>query len=163
MSHLLHTCFITCNFLPLPKIPLIHLPPLLLAIPQRRVLSQRQMLLQAVMSLPLHLLYFPRFPLIHASILLNLSNLILSYLHILSNSKCGIQKPNPLYSLISSSISPIPYDPKSTLLDKNWDCAMTKEFDALIKQTTWDLVPCPLDTNVIGCHWIFCHKIQMGH
>lgn len=91
------------------------------------------------------------------------SNLILPTYSKQTRSKCGIQKPNPLYSLISSSISPIPYDPKSTLLDKNWDCAMTKEFDALIKQTTWDLVPCPLDTNVIGCHWIFCHKIQMGH
>lgn len=58
------------------------------------------------------------------------------------------------------SLSPIPSNPKSTLLDQNWNSAMTNEFNALLKQNTWDLVPRPRDTNIIGCDWIFRHKFN---
>lgn len=40
---------------------------------------------------------------------------------------------------------------------------MQEEFDALISQGTWTLVPCPPNVNVIGRQWIFKIKnIQMG-
>jgi hypothetical protein len=32
---------------------------------------------------------------------------------------------------------------------------MTKEFDALIQQGTWELVPKPQATNLIGCKWVY--------
>ncbi|XP_050897641.1 uncharacterized mitochondrial protein AtMg00810-like [Lathyrus oleraceus] len=35
---------------------------------------------------------------------------------------------------------------------------MQSEFDALIQNKTWDLVPHPCDANLIRCMWIFRHK-----
>ena len=35
---------------------------------------------------------------------------------------------------------------------------MKFEFDALIRNKTWDLVPRPCDANLIQCMWIFKHK-----
>lgn len=35
---------------------------------------------------------------------------------------------------------------------------MQSEFDALIRNKTWDLVPSPYDANLIRCMWIFRYK-----
>jgi len=35
---------------------------------------------------------------------------------------------------------------------------MQSEFDAHIRNKTWDLVPRPCDSNLIICMWIFRHK-----
>ena len=35
---------------------------------------------------------------------------------------------------------------------------MQSEFDALIRNKTWDFVPRPCDVNLIRCMWIFRHK-----
>ncbi|XP_050877025.1 uncharacterized mitochondrial protein AtMg00810-like [Lathyrus oleraceus] len=35
---------------------------------------------------------------------------------------------------------------------------MQSEFDALIRNKTWDLVPRPCDANLIRCIWSFRHK-----
>jgi len=35
---------------------------------------------------------------------------------------------------------------------------MQSEFDALIRNKTWDLVPRPGDSNLIRCMWIFRRK-----
>ncbi|GKU86988.1 hypothetical protein SLEP1_g1451 [Rubroshorea leprosula] len=36
-----------------------------------------------------------------------------------------------------------------------WLRAMSDEFDALVRQGTWDLVPASPTQNVIGCKWVF--------
>lgn len=36
-----------------------------------------------------------------------------------------------------------------------WDQAMLEEIEALHKQGTWSLVPCPLDRNIVGSKWIY--------
>jgi histone deacetylase 1/2 len=46
----------------------------------------------------------------------------------------------------------------SALKDPNWKMAMHDEYDALIKNETWDLVPRPPDVNVIRSMWNFRHK-----
>ena len=56
------------------------------------------------------------------------------------------------------TISPIPKDPVSAIRDPNWKNAMLDEFNALIKNKTWELVPRPKDVNVIRSMWIFRHK-----
>ncbi|GAA0153262.1 transmembrane signal receptor [Lithospermum erythrorhizon] len=71
----------------------------------------------------------------------------------------GIFKPNPKYNLHTQvSISPLPLNPVFALNDHNWKLAMTDEYNALIKNKTWDLVPRPPNVNVIMSMWIFRHK-----
>jgi hypothetical protein len=74
----------------------------------------------------------------------------------------GIHKPRKLFNLSVTiddpTISPLPKNPKLALSDPNWKSAMQSEFNALIKNNTWDLVPRPCDANIIRCMWIFCHK-----
>ncbi|XP_075633527.1 uncharacterized protein LOC142605988 [Castanea sativa] len=40
-------------------------------------------------------------------------------------------------------------------IDSNWRAAMNLEFDALLKNYTWVLVPPHTTRNVIGCKWVF--------
>ena len=73
----------------------------------------------------------------------------------------GIFKPRKLFNLHASashSISPLPTNPINALQDPNWKMAMTDEYNALIENKTWDLVPRPTDANVIRSLWIFRHK-----
>ncbi|KAJ4767896.1 Gag/pol [Rhynchospora pubera] len=39
-----------------------------------------------------------------------------------------------------------------------WQEAMTKEFQALLQNKTWILVPPPVDQHIVGCKWIFKTK-----
>ncbi|KAJ9545471.1 hypothetical protein OSB04_025178 [Centaurea solstitialis] len=79
-----------------------------------------------------------------------------------TRSQNGIHKPNPKYACLSTSstISPLPKSHIHALRDPNWHNAMVDEFDALIKNDTWELVPRPLDVNIIRCMWIFTHKLK---
>ena len=45
----------------------------------------------------------------------------------------------------------------SGFCDLNWKMTMDYEFNALIKNKTWELVPRPLDVNMIRSMWIFTH------
>jgi hypothetical protein len=37
---------------------------------------------------------------------------------------------------------------------------MEEEFAALIDNNTWDLVPCPVGSNIVTDKWIFKHKFN---
>ena len=80
-----------------------------------------------------------------------------------TRAKNGIYKPNSKYfsnfsAMITTTISPLPKDPASAICDPNWKNAMLDEFNALVANKTWELVPRPSDVNVIRSMWIFCHK-----
>lgn len=60
--------------------------------------------------------------------------------------------------MTSTNISPLPNDPIRAICDPNWKIAMLDEFNALIDNETWELVPRPHDVNVIRSTLIFCHK-----
>ena len=79
---------------------------------------------------------------------------------ITTRSHHGILKPNPKYhqSLHDTSISPLPKNPISLLNDPNWNAAMLDEYNALINNKTWKLVPQPYNVNIIRFVWIFLHK-----
>ncbi|CAJ2649804.1 unnamed protein product [Trifolium pratense] len=73
----------------------------------------------------------------------------------------GIFKPRKLFNLHTSthqSISPLPTNLIDALNDHNWKMAMKDEYDALIENKTWELVPRPSNANVIRSLWIFRHK-----
>ncbi|KAJ9536396.1 hypothetical protein OSB04_un000431 [Centaurea solstitialis] len=76
-----------------------------------------------------------------------------------TRSQHGIFKPKVPFSLHTTGTrSPIPTNPVFALRDVNWKMAMDDEFDALIKNKTWELVPRPPNVNVIKSMWIFSHK-----
>lgn len=71
-----------------------------------------------------------------------------------TRSKNGIFKPNIPLSL-SLTTTPEPHEPKSfaeAVKNPNWQKAMSSEYEALLSQGTWTLVPPPNCANIIGCH-----------
>ncbi|XP_020232585.1 uncharacterized protein LOC109812930 [Cajanus cajan] len=58
------------------------------------------------------------------------------------------------------SKSPLPHNPISALRDPNWKKSMDDEYDALINNKIWELVPRPPNVNVIRSMWIFYHKYK---
>jgi hypothetical protein len=60
----------------------------------------------------------------------------------------------------SSPLSLMPTSVCATLIDLSWRRAMEDEYDALIFNNTWDLVPRPISSNVITGKWIFKHKFN---
>jgi hypothetical protein len=54
--------------------------------------------------------------------------------------------------------SPVSSNYRSGLADPNWRAAMAEEFQALIDNGTWRLVPLPSGANVVSGKWIFKHK-----
>jgi len=82
-------------------------------------------------------------------------------------SKNHISKPKrtpnghtlyPLPQVLHVSASPSCKEPTSfTEASKSchWQSAMNSEFDALLRNQTWELVPPSLHLNIIGCRWIF--------
>ncbi|KAJ9536884.1 hypothetical protein OSB04_029617 [Centaurea solstitialis] len=80
-----------------------------------------------------------------------------------TRSQHGIFKPRKILNLHTSaknSISPLPTNPINALNDYNWKMAMKDEYDALIANKTWDLVPRPSNANIIRSLWIFRHKTK---
>jgi hypothetical protein len=63
--------------------------------------------------------------------------------------KLGFRLPTDcLYlSPTTTSLSPLPKTYKSALLDPNWAAAMQEEFQALLANQTWQVVPHPRDAN----------------
>lgn len=49
---------------------------------------------------------------------------------------------------------------RGALTDPNLRTAMTEEFDALLANNTWDLVPCPSGANIVIAKWLFHHKFR---
>ena len=65
-----------------------------------------------------------------------------------------IQKLN-LHTHLASSPSSQLTSVAQALKDSNWRKAMSKEYDALVRNGTWELVS-PTDiTNLVGCKWVF--------
>jgi hypothetical protein len=71
----------------------------------------------------------------------------------------GIRKPKIYtdgtvrYGLFTSSGEPRNH--QEALGDSRWKSAMDLEYDALIKNQTWHLVPSQRDANIINCKWVY--------
>lgn len=74
----------------------------------------------------------------------------------------GIYKPRKLINLYVTiddlTISPLPQNHKLALVGPNKKSTMQSQFNILIKNNMWDLVPRPCDVNIIRCMWVFKHK-----
>lgn len=72
-----------------------------------------------------------------------------------------IIKPIDHLNLIPSSISSIPKSHIQALKDPNWHKAMHEEYRALIANSTWVLVSCPLGANIVRSMWLFKQKVNV--
>ncbi|KAJ9552720.1 hypothetical protein OSB04_016765 [Centaurea solstitialis] len=75
-----------------------------------------------------------------------------------TRARSGIIKPIDHLNLHTSSISPVPRSHLQAMQDPNWQKAMNEEYEALISNGTWTLVPRPLGVNVVRSMWLFRHK-----
>nr|GEV80487.1 ribonuclease H-like domain-containing protein [Tanacetum cinerariifolium] len=57
-----------------------------------------------------------------------------------------------------SSKSPLPKSYNVAFNDPNWQNAMGDEYNMLIKNNPWTLVPRPINVNIVHCMWFFRHK-----
>ncbi|GJV77739.1 ribonuclease H-like domain-containing protein [Tanacetum coccineum] len=73
----------------------------------------------------------------------------------------GTFKPNPWFHGHTSHISPLPKSPFVALSDPHWRDAMYDEYNALIKNSTWILVPKLPNVNVVWSMWLFRHKYHV--
>jgi hypothetical protein len=66
-------------------------------------------------------------------------------------------------SLLAHSTEPhfIPNNYLEAMKHPRWQKAMKEEFQALIDNDTWELVPPHVNVNVIGCKWVYKvkHKV----
>ena len=75
-----------------------------------------------------------------------------------TRSRHGISKPKHIISLHTQTQSPLPKGHLQALDDPNWNPSMHVEYDAFIKNKTFDLVPRPPNSNIVRCMWLFKHK-----
>nr|GEX75093.1 ribonuclease H-like domain-containing protein [Tanacetum cinerariifolium] len=72
----------------------------------------------------------------------------------------GIVKPIDRLSLNTFLISPILKNPSDALKDPQWRNAMYDEYNALVKNGTWLLIPRPAGVNMVRSMWLFKHKFH---
>ncbi|GJY24839.1 ribonuclease H-like domain-containing protein [Tanacetum coccineum] len=72
--------------------------------------------------------------------------------------RVGSNRPTQRFTLNVSTISPIPKSYTHAFNDPNWFRVMLDEYNALIKNNTWILVPRPPDANIVRSMWLFRHK-----
>ncbi|XP_062075876.1 uncharacterized mitochondrial protein AtMg00820-like [Humulus lupulus] len=90
--------------------------------------------------------------------------------------KSGFPKPNVLTATkYPLNIAAGPHEPSTVsqaLASPKWKQAMITEYEGLLSNGTWSLVPPPASTNVVGNKWVFetkfnpdgsaqCHKARL--
>jgi hypothetical protein len=67
---------------------------------------------------------------------------------------------SPSFKVFSLSVSSIvvPKSYREALSHLGWRKAMEEEMHALDLNHTWDLIPKPAGTSIVGCHWVFIVK-----
>ncbi|WVZ93596.1 hypothetical protein U9M48_039564 [Paspalum notatum var. saurae] len=75
----------------------------------------------------------------------------------MTRSKLGFRQPALFHA---APLSPVPSSYRTALADSNWRAAMEEEHAALLRNSTWELVPRPQHANVVSGKWIFKHKFH---
>jgi hypothetical protein len=78
-----------------------------------------------------------------------------------TRAKAGQFFPNKKYDMVAATITILSHVPTivcKALTDPNWQAVMRSEYDALLANRTWTLVPRPPCAYVISRKWVFKHK-----
>ncbi|KAH9688593.1 retrovirus-related pol polyprotein from transposon RE1 [Citrus sinensis] len=86
---------------------------------------------------------------------LSLSNPTISVHPMTTRAKAGIFKPK---AFLTAHNSLEPSNVGEALADLKWKDAMQLEYDALIRNKTWNLVSMDLTHKLVGCKWVFRTK-----
>lgn len=73
--------------------------------------------------------------------------------HMQTRAKDGIVMPQVQPTLLLAEVEPSTF--KRALADPKWHAAMDEEYQALLRNNTWTLVPLPAQRQAIGCKWTF--------
>ena len=67
---------------------------------------------------------------------------------------------SPSFEAISLSVSSlvVPKSYRESLSHIGWHKALEEEIHALELNHTWDLIPKPAKTSIVGCRWVFTIK-----
>nr|GEV24897.1 hypothetical protein [Tanacetum cinerariifolium] len=77
-----------------------------------------------------------------------------------TRAKAGIFKPLECMNCHVTTTLPLHRSHVHALHDPNWKEAMLDEYNALITNETWVLVPRPANVNVVRSMWLFKHKFN---
>ncbi|GJT59360.1 ribonuclease H-like domain-containing protein [Tanacetum coccineum] len=77
-----------------------------------------------------------------------------------TRAKAGIFKLLERMNCHVTTTSPLPRSHVHALRDPNWKEAMLDEYNALITNGTWVLIPHPANINVVRSMWLFKHKFN---
>ncbi|GJV88092.1 ribonuclease H-like domain-containing protein [Tanacetum coccineum] len=77
-----------------------------------------------------------------------------------TRAKAVIFKPLERMNSYVTTTSPLPRSHVHALLDPNWKEAMLDEYNDLITNGTWVLLPRPANVNVVRSMWLFKHKFN---
>jgi hypothetical protein len=73
-----------------------------------------------------------------------------------TRAKSGFRKPVHRINLSDTpTLTPLPKTYKTTLLDPNWASTMNNEYQALLANDTWQLIPRPSNANVVSSKWVY--------
>jgi histone deacetylase 1/2 len=79
-----------------------------------------------------------------------------------THGKDGFRQPVDRLNLHTTVVnaSTVPTCVRAALSDPAWRLAMQAEFDALLSNDTWALVPRPPSVNLVTGKWVFRHKLK---
>lgn len=78
----------------------------------------------------------------------------------LTRTKTGHLPPPMNFSYVSESIMKEPNSTVEALNSPEWYKAMQTEYEALIRNQTWELVPPMLDQHLVGHKWVYKVKLN---
>ncbi|GKD74092.1 ribonuclease H-like domain-containing protein, partial [Tanacetum coccineum] len=96
----------------------------------------------------------------HTPIPINNSSQTMSTHPMVTRAKASIFKPLERMNYHVTTTSPLPRSHVHTLRDPNRKETMLDEYNALITNGTWVLVPRPTNVNVVRSMWFFKHKFN---
>jgi len=80
-----------------------------------------------------------------------------------TRTQTGSLKPKKPFSMSTTTPTSAIVEPSchsQVIKDVHWRHAMSEEYNALIQNGTWELVPPSPSQNIIGCKWVFKRKLK---